>query len=103
MEVPVELLMQLIRRQSNGPLRQGKQVRAALAQPIDSHTLITAQLFSGLGVETVVGVDGRTGRRSLVDSRSRLHRYGSEKSQRGERGDRSRQTSQPSRASALLP
>lgn len=95
--------MQLIRRQPDGALCQGEQVGAALAQGVDAHTLIPAQLFRGLGVEPVVGVDGRAGMEILADGRSRLHRHGGEKSQGGERDDRSRQTGQPSRASAVLP
>ncbi|MFJ9866189.1 hypothetical protein [Streptomyces sp. NPDC101165] len=55
-QVPVQLLMELVGREPDGALSQGEQVRSALAQGVDSHALIPAQLFSGLGVVAVVGI-----------------------------------------------
>ncbi|GAA3788840.1 hypothetical protein GCM10022403_024070 [Streptomyces coacervatus] len=48
--------MELIGRQPDGALGQAEQVRPALAQGINRHALVPAQLFSGLAVVAVIGI-----------------------------------------------
>lgn len=58
-QVPVELLAELIGRQPDSALRQREQVGSALAQGVNGHALVAAQLFSGFGVVAVVGIRDR--------------------------------------------
>ncbi len=91
-EVPLELLVELVGRQPDAVLREGEQVGPALAQGVDGHTLILAQLLSRFGVEAVVRVARRGHRRGALfgapaELRARLDRQATEDGQSGDGRD----------------